>query len=245
MGVDAVFYPFLLVVAVVSGVTASLTGFGIGSLLTPLLASRYGMATAIAAVALPHAFATAVRCWRLRASIDRGVLRRFGIVSAAGSLAGALLYANLGGPALTRILGVLLIGTAAFNLVAAARAWRPGRAVVWGLGLVSGLFGGVAGNQGGLRAVALSSLGLWGPALVATATATGLLVDAVRTPIYLYRAGATLVPLAAPVAVAAAGVLAGTIAGERLLTALPPERFRPVLAVMVGLLGVFLLWTAD
>jgi uncharacterized membrane protein YfcA len=238
------FYLILLAVAVLSGVTASITGFGIGSLLTPLLASRYGMPTAIAAVALPHALATAVRCWRLRRSIDYGVLRRFGLVSAAGSLAGALLYASLGGPALTRVLGALLICTAILNLAGWARRWRPRGPAVWALGLASGLFGGVAGNQGGLRAAALSSLGLAGAAFVATATATGLIVDAVRTPIYVYRAGDALYGLAVPIAVAAAGVLAGTVAGERVLVAMSPDRFRRVVAVLIGLLGVFLLWSA-
>jgi hypothetical protein len=234
----------LLLVAVLSGVTASLTGFGIGSLLTPLLASRYGMASAIAAVALPHALATAVRCWRLRRSIDAAVLRRFGVVSAGGGLAGALLYARLGGATLTRILALLLICTAVFNLAGWARRWRPAGWAVWALGLVSGLFGGLSGNQGGLRAAALSSLGLPAATFVATATATGLMVDAARTPIYAYQAGPTLVALALPISIAAAGVLAGTIAGERLLFAMRPERFRRVVAALIGLLGICLFWSS-
>ena len=56
-----------------AGATASVVGFGIGSLLTPLLATRFGMSAAVAAVTIPHALATAVRCWRLRADIDRRV----------------------------------------------------------------------------------------------------------------------------------------------------------------------------
>lgn len=238
------FHVALFGVAVLSGATAALGGFGIGSLLTPLVASRYGMEAAIAAVALPHALATAVRCWRLRRAIDRDVLRRFGMVSAAGSLAGALLYSRLGGPALTRVLGVLLVATAVMNLSGWARRWRPQGPLVWALGLGSGLFGGLAGNQGGIRAAALSSLGLWGPAFVATSTATGLLVDAVRTPIYVYRAGPTLMALMVPILVSAAGVLVGTIAGERLLLSMNPDRFRRVVAALIGLLGLFLLWTA-
>ncbi len=233
----------LFIVAAASGVTAAVTGFGIGSLLTPLLAARYGMPAAIAAVALPHALATAVRCWRLRRAIDRGVLHRFGLCSAAGGLTGALLYTNLGGPALTRVLGVLLIVTATLNLAGWARRWRPHGWAIWTLGLVSGFFGGVAGNQGGLRAAALSSLGLSGAAFVATATATGLLVDAVRTPIYLYRAGETLMTLAVPIAVAAVGVLVGTVMGERVLLGMTPERFRRTVSTLVGLLGVYLLWS--
>jgi len=60
---------FLIVVAVLAalaGGIASIAGFGIGSLLTPLVASQYGMKTAVGAVAIPHFIATVLRFWRLR-----------------------------------------------------------------------------------------------------------------------------------------------------------------------------------
>ena len=80
----------VLVVGVLSGATAAVSGFGIGSLLTPLLASEFGTGTAVATVAIPHAIATALRGWRLRKAIAWPVLGRFGVISAAGSLAGAI-----------------------------------------------------------------------------------------------------------------------------------------------------------
>lgn len=236
-----VFAVALLAVAVLSGVTASVVGFGIGSLLTPLLAARVGTPIAVALVALPHAAATALRCWRLRHAIDRGVLRRFGLVSAAGGLAGALLYSRLGGRALTVALGGLLLLTAVAGLTGWTRRWRPHGAGVWVLGATSGLFGGVAGNQGGLRSAALGTFGLAPVALVATGTATGLLVDAARLPVYLWRAGDAILAHLPEVAVATVGVLVGTVAGERLLLGLPPERFRVVLSAGIGLLGAWLL----
>ena len=56
----------LFVAAVLSGATASISGFGIGSVLTPLVALRVLTPVAVAAVAIPHVLATALRCWRLR-----------------------------------------------------------------------------------------------------------------------------------------------------------------------------------
>ncbi|HYD52516.1 MAG TPA: TSUP family transporter [Gemmatimonadaceae bacterium] len=231
----------VLAVAVLSGATASIVGFGIGSLLTPLLAARVGTDTAVALVALPHAAATALRCWRLRASIDRAVLRRFGLVSAAGGLAGALLYARLGGRALTIALAALLLLTSLAGLTGIMTRWRPHGAGVWSLGLLSGLFGGVAGNQGGLRSAALGTFGLAPLAFVATSTATGLLVDAARLPVYLWRAGDAIAAHATLVGVATAGVLAGTLVGERLLLGMRPEIFRRVVSAAIGLLGLWLL----
>ena len=205
---------------------------------------QFGTATAISAVALPHALATVVRGWRLRRAIDWEVLRRFGLLSAVGGLAGALLYAELGGRELTLILGVLLVLTAIAGLTGWTSRVRPRGPAPWLLGLASGLFGGLAGNQGGLRSAALLSFGLGPAAFIATTTATGVLVDLARTPIYLWRAGGTLLAIAPVIAIASVGVLAGTFAGERILLGLSPRRFRLGVSAFIGLLGLWLVATA-
>lgn len=56
------FFLAVFIVAILSGATATVVGFGIGSLMTPLLAIKFGTTTAVALVTLPHAAATAVRC---------------------------------------------------------------------------------------------------------------------------------------------------------------------------------------
>jgi uncharacterized membrane protein YfcA len=229
------------VVAILSGATASVVGFGIGSLLTPLLATRFGTGAAVALVTVPHAAATAVRCWRLRAHVDHGVLVRFGLLSAAGALAGALIYTRLGPGALTGVLGGLLVLTAVAQLTGWASRWQPEGGLVALFGLMSGFFGGLAGNQGGLRSAALTAFGPPPLRFVATATATGLLVDAARTPVYLWHSGPLLLDLWAPIAVATVGVLIGTVGGERLLLGLSPRRFGQVIGVAIGALGIWLL----
>jgi uncharacterized protein len=230
----------VFVLAVLSGGTASVAGFGIGSLLTPLLAPIFGTTTAVAAVAIPHAAATALRCWRLRANIDWSVLRGFGLLSAAGGLVGALLYTRFSNDALTLTLGLLLLSTAVATLVDLPSRVRVTRLVVGVLGLLSGLFGGLAGNQGGVRAAAMLSLSLSPVRYVATATATAMLVDIVRTPIYVWRAGGVLTTLVLPLSVATAGVLIGTVLGERILLGLSIRQFRYGIAFLIGLLGLWL-----
>jgi uncharacterized membrane protein YfcA len=230
----------IFVAGVLSGATASVVGFGIGSLMTPLLGLWFGTATAVAAVSLPHAVATALRCWRLRASIDRGVLLRFGLLSAVGGLGGALAYASLGSATLSRVLGALLLLTAIAQLTGLASRWHPKGVVVGALGLASGFFGGIAGNQGGLRAAALTAFALSPAAFVATSTATGLFVDAARAPVYLWLSGSKLVELALPIGVATVGVIIGTVLGERILFGMSRQAYARVIAVAVGLLGIWL-----
>jgi uncharacterized protein len=231
----------VLVVAVLSGATATVAGFGIGSLLTPVLALRVGTPTAIAAVALPHFGATALRCWRLRGAIDRVVLRRFGLLSATGSLIGALLAGPIGPRGLTLVLGLLLVLTGIAALTGAGSTWNPPQSAAWVLGALSGLFGGLAGNQGGVRAIALLHFRLAPQVFVATATASALLVDIARTPVYLWRGGAALKALWPLIAVAMLGVLLGTLIGERILFGLTPPRFRRVVGSIVFVVGVIVL----
>jgi hypothetical protein len=231
----------IFVVSMLAGATASVVGFGIGSLLTPLLAVRFGTDLAVAAVLIPHAIATALRCWRLRAHVDWTVLGRFGLLSAAGALAGAVVYARLGSSTLTRVLGALLVLTAVSQLTGWAARWTPRGPLVAIFGLLSGFFGGVAGNQGGLRAAAMTAFGLAPATFVATATATGLLVDAARTPVYLWTAGAPLLTLWPVIVTAVAGVVVGTFLGERVLLGLSREQFGRLVAVAVGILGLWLL----
>jgi uncharacterized membrane protein YfcA len=227
-----------ILISFVAGATASVVGFGIGSLLTPVLAARFGADVAIAAVALPHLAGGLLRGWRLRQSVDRPVLVRFGLLSATGGLIGALLFARLAPAALNRTLGALLILTATAGVSGWSERWRPQGALVWVLGGLSGLFGGAAGNQGGLRAAALSAFGLAPTVFVATSTAIGVLIDLVRMPIYLHRAGERMVELWGLIALTIGGVLAGTLVGERLLFGLSRARFRVVVSVAIGLLGL-------
>ena len=205
---------------------------------------RYGTSAAVAAVTIPHAVATALRCWRLRRNIDWQVWRRFGVLSAAGALAGALLYTRLGPTALTRILGGLLLLTSVAQLTGWSSRWRPHGPLVAVFGILSGFFGGVAGNQGGLRSAAMLAFGLPPTRFVATATATGLLVDAARTPVYLWSSATTVLNLWLPISAATAGVLIGTMLGERILLGLSPHRFANIVGLAIGILGVWLLGTA-
>ena len=224
--------------AVAAGAVASVAGFGIGSLLTPLLALGAGTKTAVAAVSIPHLIGTLLRFWRLRASVDRLVLWRFGLMSAAGGLAGALLNARAASPALTAVFGSLLVFAGAAQLTGQAQRWRFHGSVAWIAGALSGFFGGLVGNQGGIRSAAMLGFDLPKERFIATATAIALVVDAARMPVYIAVEGAQVLAILPLVLIATAGVVIGTLAGARLLTRVPERRFRQVVAAVILLLGV-------
>jgi hypothetical protein len=236
-----VFVALLLVIGVLAGGVAAVAGFGIGSLLTPVLALQTGTKLAVAAVAVPHFAGTALRFWILRRHVDRSVLLGFGLASLAGGLGGALLHTRISSAGLTIVFGVLLVLAGTSELSGWMARVRWGRSAAWVAGALSGVFGGLVGNQGSVRSAALLGFHVRKEAFVATATAVALLVDLARLPVYLafqWREIAALWPM---VAGASAAVVAGTLLGARLLDRIPYRAFRRIVAVLLLLLGAYML----
>jgi uncharacterized membrane protein YfcA len=242
---DAVAHLVLALAAVIAGAIASISGFGIGSILTPVFSLWYDARIAVAAISIPHLIGTALRFYLLKGHVDARVMWSFGLASAAGGIAGALLNTVFESPWLLALLGVLLLFVAAGELIGFSRRLVFHGWAAWMAGAVSGLLGGLVGNQGGLRSAALLGFRLDRDTFIATATAIGLFVDGARMPIYFYTHGAHLPPLLTAIAIATAGVIAGTLFGGRVLKRIPETAFRRVVAVLLAVLGVALLVRAS
>jgi uncharacterized protein len=225
-------------VGLVAGGIASLSGFGIGSLLTPLLAARLGTKVAVAAVAIPHVAGTALRLWTLRRHIDRRIALSFGVTSAAGGLVGALAHAVVPSKGLALVLGVLLLFAGVTGLTGVSERMRFGRRMAWVGGAVSGLLGGLVGNQGGIRSAAMLGFHVPRHAFIATATTIALAVDAVRMPVYLATQVREIADAWHLVVIATAAVMVGTVVGARILSRVDEATFRYVVSSLITALGV-------
>ena len=149
----------------------------------------------------------------MRGHVDRRVLAGFGLMNAAGALAGALVHTRVTSPILSDVLAVLLIFAGAVGVTGYTEKLRFGRTASWIAGALSGAFGGLVGNQGGIRSAAMLGLGVEKEAFVATATAIGLCVDAVRIPVYVATGWRQMLDAWPVVLAATAGVVLGTLAG--------------------------------
>jgi uncharacterized protein len=232
----------VFLVSALAGALAAVTGFGIGSLLTPLLATQVNIRLAVAAVSIPHVIGTTVRLLLLNEGVDRKVFWRFGLTSAAGGLLGALLQGWAGSRWLSAVFGLLLLFAAVSDVTGLARRMRFRGHVAWIAGALSGFLGGLVGNQGGLRSAALLGFGLSKTAFVGTATAVALVVDGARTPVYLATQGRELLAMWFPLLIASLGVTAGTLFGSRALARLPDVWFHRILAAVLAALGASMLW---
>lgn len=234
------FAALVAVVALLAASIASVTGFGIGSLLTPTLALHTGTKLAVATVSIPHLVGTAQRFWLLRRHVDRRVLLGFGTASALGGLAGALVHASASSRALSVVFGTFVAVAGVSELTGWMRRVRWGRRSAWVAGAASGALGGMVGNQGGIRTAALLGFDVPKESFVATATAIGLFVDGARMPVYLATEWRDIFAIWPLVLAATLGVVIGTALGARVLGRLPQQMFRQVIAVLLIALGLYM-----
>ena len=243
-----------LVVAVVALLASALTffsGFGLGTLLLPAFALFFPVEQAIAMTAVVHLLNALFKALLVGRHADRGVVLRFGLPAIAAALLGAWLLGWLSGAAPARtlqlggidlevvpvklVIGVLLLGFTAIELVPRLRGlsfsprWLPLG------GALSGFFGGLSGLQGALRSAFLSRAGLDARAFIGTGVVIAALVDLSRLGVYagaLRAAGPSIdVPL---LATAVAAAFAGALLGRRYLA----KATMPGLQRLVGALLV-------
>lgn len=225
--------------AVAALVVAS--GFGLGTALTPLFLLAYDIKTAVFLVAIVHFANNLFRLALFWKQIDAGVVRRFGLLSVAGAVAGSLLQERAANPGLEVGLGVLLIVLGGLEWLPGERGWRIPRRYDQIGGLLSGLLGGLLGNQGALRSGFLLNYSLSKEAFIASGTAIACLIDASRIPVYAVQYGPELLPAWPYLAAVIAASFAGTLIGKRLLERLPQRVFHVLVAALIVLTGAALI----
>jgi uncharacterized membrane protein YfcA len=168
------------------------------------------------------------------------VVRSFGIASAVGGLAGAVLQTLASSRTLGVVFGVLLILAGTSELTGWMQRVHWGRTAAWVAGTLSGVLGGLVGNQGGIRSAAMLGYDVPKEAFVATATAIALFVDAARLPVYLLTQGREISLNWSLVLIATAGVVLGTLVGEHVLARMSQVVFRRVIALLLIGLGGYM-----
>ena len=226
-------------IAFFAGSVGSVAGFGIGSILTPLIATQLGTKFAVAAVTIPHIAGSSVRFWTLRHHVHRRVLLTFGAMSVIGGLLGAFTHAYWTSHVLTIVLAIVLVITGAAGVFGFHYRFRGAAAQAGGV--VSGFLGGLVGNQGPVRSAAMLGFDLSKEEFVATSVAIGMIVDIARLPVYFWsegRAMAAHLPLVVSMVVF---VIAGTLLGRIVLGRVPEDHFKRMIAALIFALGVILL----
>ncbi len=196
----------ILIIVIAAFVTAILTffsGFGLGTILTPVFMLFFPVDLAIALTGVVHFFNNIFKIILVGRSADRAVLIRFGIPAVIAAFIGAwvLLHIPDSQPLfdytlfgktfevypVKLIISVLLIIFATMDLIPYFDKMQFGREKLPLGGVLSGFFGGLSGNQGALRSAFLIKAGLTKEAFIGTAVVVSTFVDFTRLSVYATR----------------------------------------------------------
>jgi len=193
----------LLVVSTAAFMASALTlfsGFGLGTLLMPVVAIFFPIDIAIAITAIVHLANNLFKVSLLGKRANRAVLLSFGVPAVIFAFLGALVLGWLSGipPVLEYtafnkplqvspiklIVGTIIMGFVALELSAKFSAIALERKYLPYGGMVSGLFGGLSGHQGAFRSMFLLKAGLGKEEFVATGIMLAVMVDISRMLVY-------------------------------------------------------------
>jgi uncharacterized membrane protein YfcA len=233
----------LIIVLLITLVTSTITllsGFGVGTVLTPVFAFFYDVRTAVFLVAIVHLANNLLKLGLFIRHVDREVLKRFGLVSLAGALIGSLLQGTIGGGSVRIILALFLVASGIMEFLPQRSSFKLPRRFDFAGGFASGLLGGLIGNQGAIRSAYLLNYSLSKEAFVATATAIAIVIDLTRIPVYLYQQASQFSEASTTLLIVTAVAFAGTLIGKQLLTKISLERFRMTVAGFLVVMGIAL-----
>ncbi|OGX54190.1 MAG: hypothetical protein A2267_00575, partial [Omnitrophica WOR_2 bacterium RIFOXYA12_FULL_38_10] len=253
-------YLIVCTVALLASGLTFFSGFGLGTILMPVLALFFPVPIAIAATAIVHFANNLFKLALVGRSANRDVLIRFGVPAVVAALIGAWLlsYASVL-PVITKyqfwgkahevtviklIIGIIIVVFSCLELIprianmAIDKKYMP-----WG-GLLSGFFGGLSGNQGALRSMFLIKAGLDKEEFISTGVVTAVMVDIAR--LLVYGIGIVTVQFQVVsdmkwlILAATVSAFAGAFLGRELLKKITLRTVQAVVGVMLILLGVAL-----
>ncbi|DAC37754.1 MAG: hypothetical protein CMA96_00955 [Euryarchaeota archaeon] len=178
----------LLLVAIGSFLAAALTvpaGFGLSTILTPLVLLLMGPHEAVAVVAVVHGAHNAGKFAALRESVDFEAFRRYGVWLVLGAILGAALQNEVPQKPLLALIGAFLVSLPLLSMSEGWTGYRIPEANDSLGGFGSGFMGGLTGHQGALRAMFLTRRLPDKMTYAATASVLALCVDLSRVPVYL------------------------------------------------------------
>ena len=178
----------LLLVAIGSFLAAALTvpaGFGLSTILTPLVLLLRGPHEAVAVVAVVHGAHNAGKFAALRESVDFEAFRRYGVWLVLGAILGAALQNEVPQKPLLALIGAFLVSLPLLSMSEGCTGYRIPESNESLGGFGSGFMGGLTGHQGALRAMFLTRRLPDKMTYAATASVLALCVDLSRVPVYL------------------------------------------------------------
>ena len=243
----------IIIISLAAFLVAILTffsGFGLGTILTPVFMIFFPVDLAIALTGVVHFFNNVFKLFLVGRYADKAVVFRFGLPAVIAAFLGSWLLLQMTGLPpwfsynafgkhfevypMKFIISVLLIFFAFMDLLPSLKNIQFNKDKLPLGGAFSGFFGGLSGNQGALRSAFLIRAGLSKEAFVATAVVVSTFVDLTRLGVYATRfSRAGLIDNITLVLCATVAGIAGSFLGNKLLKKITFQSLQVIVAVML------------
>ena len=191
---------WICLVAFLAAILTFFSGFGLGTMLTPVFMLFFPVEMAIALTGVVHFFNNIFKLFLVGKNAVKRVVVKFGIPSIIGAFIGAWVLLNIpDSKALFAyqlgdsqfevfpvkfIIAIILLIFAILDLIPAFNKLQFSEDKLPMGGFLSGFFGGLSGNQGALRSAFLIKANLSKTAFIGTAVIVSTLVDFTRLGVY-------------------------------------------------------------
>ncbi len=248
-------YIIISLTAFLVAILTFFSGFGLGTILTPVFMIFFPVELAIALTGVVHFFNNVFKIFLVGRQADKGVVFRFGIPAVIAAFAGAWVLLNIpdASPLFTYqlagttwevypvkfLISILLIIFATMDLIPFFQRLEFGKDKLPIGGVLSGFFGGLSGNQGALRAAFLIRAGLSKEAFIGTAVVVSTFVDFTRLSVYSTRFLQAGLEENIPIVLCATlSAICGAILGNKLLKKITLKSLQTIVAIMLILLSL-------
>jgi uncharacterized membrane protein YfcA len=242
-------------VALIASMLTFFSGFGLGTILTPVLIIFFPVEVAIALTGIVHLLNNLFKIGLVGKQIVWRVAFKFGATSVVGAFAGAKLLLYLSThmvlysyvlhdklvevTVIKLIVSILMIVFALFEVIPALKKIQLQENKLYVGGIITGFFGGLSGNQGALRSMFLLRCGLGKENFIATGIFIACLVDVTRLSVYFTRL--SNIPIQDNLVVLTSAVVsafAGAYIGSKLLKKITLGFVQYTVTIMVILLAI-------
>ncbi|MAZ50781.1 MAG: hypothetical protein CMC72_03560 [Flavobacteriaceae bacterium] len=251
----------IIIICLVTFSAAILTffsGFGLGTILTPVMLIFFPVEIAIAFTGIIHFSNNIFKLFIVSKSINSEVLIKFGGPAILASFAGLYLLFNINGAEIFYsiflfgeqrnvtiikfLVSVLLIIFSLLDLLPFLKNLKFDKKTLPIGGFLSGFFGGLTGNQGALRSAFLIKMDLNKNVFISTTVVISTLVDFTR--IGVYSTNLLKVDMSEYFVMGLFSVISGalgSIIGNQLLKKITIETIRSIVAFLILTLASCLL----
>ncbi len=247
----------LSVIAFIAAILTFFSGFGLGTILTPVFMLFFPVETAIALTGVVHFTNNIFKLFLVGNRADIKTLIRFGIPAVIGSFIGAwllllipdrtllfsytLLEHTFQITPLKFLISLLLLVFATMELIPFLNRLKFGKNVLPLGGFLSGFFGGLSGNQGALRSAFLIKAGLSKDKFIGTVVVISGFVDFTRLSVYATRyENSALVDNLNILLIPTLSAIAGSFIGNRLLKKVTFHFVQVTVAILLIILSIAL-----